>query len=151
MTPHLTILRLISKLSKWRSPWPPLFLPSWPPVWCTFFYNPESSQAPFGTFKWHPTWLYCAFYQNLKNGGHVDLHFIYLGDLQCGLHLFSTRNRVRHPLEPLKWQPNWPMCALYPNCKNGGHFDLHFFYLGDLQCGVHLFSTWNRVRHLLEP
>ena len=41
MTPHLTILRLISKLSKWRSPSPPLFTPRWPPVWFTSFFNPD--------------------------------------------------------------------------------------------------------------
>ena len=106
---------------------------------------------PLEPLKWHPTWLYCALHPNCKNGGHIDLHLFYLDDLQCGVHLFSTQNRVRHPLEPLKWHPTWLHCALHPNCKNGGHIDLHLFYLDDLQCGVHLFSTQNRVRHPLEP
>ena len=54
MTPHLTILRIISNLSKWRSHWRPLFLPRWPSVWCTSLFNSESSQETFGTIKMTP-------------------------------------------------------------------------------------------------
>ena len=117
----------------------------------TSFFNPKLSQPPFWTIKWHSTWLYCALYQNCKDGGHFDLHFPYLGDLQCVVHLFLTRNRVRHPLEPLKWHPTWLYCALYPNYKNGGLFDLNFFYLGHLQCDVHCFSTQIWVKHPEKP
>ena len=54
MTPYLTILRLTSKLSKWRSPWPPLFIPRWPPVWFTSFFKPDLSLAPWKTPKMTP-------------------------------------------------------------------------------------------------
>ena len=115
------------------------------------FFNLELSQAPFGAIKMTPALNILHLKSNCKNGGHFDIPFSYLADFQCGVHLFSTQNRVRHPLEPLKWHPTWLYCALHPNCKNGGHIDLHLFYLDDLQCGVHLFSTQNRVRHSLEP
>ena len=35
--------------------------------------------------------------------------------------------------------------------KNGGHIDLHFFYLNGLQCGLHCFSTRIWVKHPKKP
>ena len=45
-------IKIVKMEVAWR--WPPLFLPRWPPVWCTSFLNSESSQTPFRTIKMTP-------------------------------------------------------------------------------------------------
>ena len=65
MIPHLTMLRIISKMSKWRSLWPPLFIPRWPPVKSTWFFIPDMSQAAWKTRKRHPTCLHCSIFREM--------------------------------------------------------------------------------------
>ena len=73
MIPHLTMLRIISKMSKWRSLWPPLFIPRWPPVKSTWFFIPDMSQAAWKTRKRHPTCLHCSIFREMVFDLQFDL------------------------------------------------------------------------------
>ena len=125
MTPHLTILRLISKLSKWRSPWPPVLILNWPPLWCTSFFNPDLSQAPWRTPKRTPQLTI--------------------------LHLISKLSKWRSlwpPVLILKWPPVW--CTPFFNLdlsqapwrtpKTTPHLTI-----------LHLTSKWSKWRSLWPP
>ena len=55
------------------------------------FFNPNLTLAPLKTPKMTPYLTILSFTLNCQNGGHFDLNFLCLADLQYDIHLFSTR------------------------------------------------------------
>ena len=65
----------------------------------------------------------------LLQGGQYDLHFDIL-QYQVGYYFMNISTRKNSENDT----------PLDSNCQNGGHFDLHFLHLGDLQYDLHFFQ-----------
>ena len=78
---------------------------------------------------------------NCQNGGHFDLHFLHLGDLQYDLHFFQPGFQFS-TLENLENDTLFDYTESYIKIVKMGVTLTSTFLLGDLQYDVHTFQTW---------
>ena len=116
------------------------FFARWPPVWFTSFLNSDLSSAPWKTPKMTPHLTILHLISDCQNGGHFDLHFFPRWPPVWCTHLLNL------DLSPEAWIPpkmTPHLTILHRTSKLSKWRSLWppLFSIGDLQCGVHCFST----------